>query len=171
MGVIYTPGQVLDRGDLDVFLKNASGNPVNAFEITYGLVFVDPGPPEALIPIGDQARIPINPSIGEYFASLMIPPNASLGNYRIKWAVREFAGAPQQLLVQEFGVVDTAAVASPTGGMSAVEADMVNSLRILLRDWCVGGEETVELDVEGERMVVRLEDLHEILSREEKVIE
>jgi len=40
---------------------------------------------------------------------------------------------------------------------------LVRRLRILLRDNCVGGEETVELDVAGENMVVRMDDLWETL--------
>ena len=164
MGVIFTPGQILDVNDLDVNLRNAGGNLVNAYEITYALFYVDPGPPELEVLLGSAARVPVNPSVGKYFASMMIPPNATLGDYRIKWSVREFAGAPQSLLVQEFGVVDTAAVATPVSGMTLQEAELVECLRILLRDWCVGGEETVELDVNGERMVVRMDDLHDLLS-------
>jgi hypothetical protein len=40
---------------------------------------------------------------------------------------------------------------------------MMDRLRLLLRDQCVGGEEEVELDVDGERMVVRMDDLWEVL--------
>jgi hypothetical protein len=39
----------------------------------------------------------------------------------------------------------------------------MDRLRLLLRDQCVGGEEEVELDVDGERMVVRMDDLWEVL--------
>jgi hypothetical protein len=135
MGVIFTPGQILDTSDLDLFLRNAAGNPVNAFEITYALCYVDSGPPETEVLLGSPTRIPINPSVGVYFASMMIPPNATLGDYRIKWSVREFAGAPQSLIVQEFGVVNTSAVATPVSGMTLQEAELVECLRILLRDW------------------------------------
>lgn len=135
MGVIYIPGQILDQGDLDIFLTNAVGNPTNAAEITYAIYYVDPTPPETEVLIGSATRTPINPGVGEYFASLMIPPSAIVGDYRIKWTIREFAGAPQQQVVQEFGVVSATSVITPTLGMSAAEADLVECLRILLRDW------------------------------------
>jgi len=46
---------------------------------------------------------------------------------------------------------------------SAEELEMISTLRVMLRDNCVGAEETVELDVDGERMVVRMDDLWETL--------
>lgn len=164
MGVIYTPGQILERGDLDIFLNDANGNPTNVFQITYGIYFVDPGPPDTVVLIGDPARIPINPAVGEYFAALMIPINATVGDYQIRWSVQEFAGSQPVEIVQEFGVVDpnVVPVDNPLG-MSPGERELVDTLRVLLRDWCVGGEETVEFMVSGELMVVRMDELFEIL--------
>jgi len=46
------------------------------------------------------------------------------------------------------------------------ETDMIRKLRMHLRDQCVGGEEDVELDVDGEKMVVRMDDLWEALKDE-----
>lgn len=136
MGVVYTPGEVLDRGDLDIFLRNANGNPVNAAEISYAIFYVDPGPPITDVLIGAAERTPVNPAVGEYFASLMIPATATLGDYKIRWTFREFAGAPEQQVVQEFGVVDDAVVAPANPlGLSATEEELVRSLRIKLRDW------------------------------------
>ena len=134
MGVIFTPGQILDRHDLDIFLNNPQGNPTNAFEISYSICFVDAGPPESEVLIGSPNRVPVNAAVGEYFASMMVPPTATLGDYRIKWTFREYAGAPEQQVVQEWGIVNTAAVAPAGGGFSTGEQEMIDMLRILMRD-------------------------------------
>ena len=53
MAVVFKRNQILGRGDLDIFLTNSAGNVSNAAEITYALYFVDVGPPETDVLIGD----------------------------------------------------------------------------------------------------------------------
>jgi len=165
MAVVFTQGQITGRGDLDIFLQNAAGNPTNAAEITYAIYYVDPvyptaGEVEVLIPPDD--RTPVNPAVGEYYASLLVPTSAVPGDYRIRWTIKETVSSPAQMVVQEWAVVAEGTI---VGGVtySASEQEMIDTLRMLLRDHCVGGEETVELDVNGERMVVRMDDLWETL--------
>ena len=158
MSIAFQAGQTIGRGDLDIFLTNVAGNPINAAEITYALYYVDPGPPEVEVLIGGTGRIPVNPAVGEYYASLMVPPGASVGAYRIRWTFRELVSSPLQQVVQEFAVVsDTTTVAAST--YSVCEQEMIDKLRMRLRDHCIGGEETVELDANGEMMIVRMDDL------------
>jgi len=161
MAVAFYPGQEVARGDLDIFLKNSSNVPINPAEITYSLYFLDPGPPEVEVLIGSADRTPVNPAVGEFYAALMVPANATIGTYRIRWTIREQIGTPQMQVVQEFAVVSTASTISSI--YSAEELEMISTLRVMLRDNCVGAEETVELDVDGERMVVRMDDLWETL--------
>ena len=162
MAVAFQPGQETVRGDLDIFLTNAQGNPANAAEITYAIYYLDPTPPESEVLIGAADRTPVSPAVGEYWAALLIPSGATVGTYRIKWTFRELVNSPLQQVVQEFAVVgaNNAVVVSP---YTVSEQDMIATLRVMLRDNCIGGEETVELDVDGERMVVRLDDLWETL--------
>ena len=129
MSVVFKRGQTLSRGDLDIFLTNSSGNVANAAEITYAIYFVDN---MVDVLIGDPARIPENPAVGEYYASLRIPATASFGTYRIKWSLKEFVSSQVQNIVQEFAVVNNESVISY--GMSAEMKSMVDKLRILLRD-------------------------------------
>ena len=164
MAIAFTPGQTIGRGDLDIFLTNAQGNVTNAAEITYALYWVDPGPPECEVLIGSATRVPVNPTVGEYYASLMVPPSATPGDYRIRWTFKEYVNSPSQQVVQEFAVVAPGSVTNASSFYSAHEQQMINSLRILLRDNCVGAEELVELDVAGESMVVRMDDLWDALS-------
>lgn len=133
MAVAFRPGDTVGRGDLDIFLTNSVGNPTNAAEITYALYYVDPGPPEAEVLIGGTGRIPVNPAVGEYYASLMVPTTAAVGTYRIRWTLRETTTSPLQQVVQEFAVVTDSSSVAPSP-YSTCEQTMIDNLRVFLRD-------------------------------------
>jgi hypothetical protein len=160
VAVSFFRGQQLGKGDLNIFLDGSNGTPVNAAEISYALFDFTTGR-EALL--GPPRRQPANPSVGEYYASVIIPLDANLGNYRVRWTFRELVGGPVQQVLQEF-VVANKSVVFPTGPeFSEIERDCIRRLRILLRDNCVGEEETIELDVDGEKMVLSMGYLWEAL--------
>jgi hypothetical protein len=161
MAVAFKRNQILTRGDLDIFLTNSSGNVANASSISYALYFVDPGPPETDVLIGDPQRIPENPSIGEYYASVRIPTTATYGRYRIRWTLKEFVNSNAQTVVQEFEVVPENSVLGPE--MSNGEKQMVYKLRMLLRDQCLAGEELVTVDADGEKITLPIEELYELI--------
>jgi len=165
MAVCFPPGTELGRNDLKIFLVDELGVPMNAAEIFYSIFFVDQsmGPPGVEVLIGPMDRVPVNPSIGEYYAALLVPPGASAGEYRIRWRFRKTLMDEFQEVVQEFGVSDPAACTDGQPLLSSCEAGLVDKLRVMLRDNCVGAEETIELDVDGERMIVRMDDLWEAL--------
>jgi hypothetical protein len=139
MGTTFYRGQQLGRDDLNIFLVNASNTPVNAAEISYALYDFTTGQ-EVLV--GVPEREPANPAVGEYFASIVVPLDANLGGYRIRWTFRELVGSPLQQVVQEFSVQDKAGLSSAsasmiTGGVTSatnIELDLMGRLRILLRD-------------------------------------
>jgi len=158
MAVAYYKGQQLGSGDLNIFLENNSGNPTNAAEITYALYDFTTGQ-EVLL--GPPRRAPANPSVGCYYASVIVPLDANIGSYRVRWTFRERIGGPVHQVVQEFEVIDKATL--DTTSYTCCEGDMIRRLRILLRDNCIGGEDTVELDVDGEKMVVSIHDIWEAL--------
>jgi hypothetical protein len=132
MAVAFTPGQIISQGDLDIFLTNAGGFPSDAYSITYALYYVDPTPPYAEVLIGSATRVPVHPTVGEYYASLTVPPSAVPGEYRIRWTFQQFAGSPPQQVVQEWAVV--AAGLTAVGAYSGLTQGMIDKLRILLRD-------------------------------------
>jgi len=132
MATSFYPGQTIGRTDLSIFLQDANANPTNAFSITYAIYYVDPGPPEAEVLIGSATRTPVNPTVGEYFASLMVPPSAQTGTYRIRWTFQQYANSPQQTVTQEFTVVATAEATLPT--YTPEMQEMITRLRVLLRD-------------------------------------
>jgi hypothetical protein len=127
----FTQGQVLQRGDIDIFFQDNNDQPENVYSITYGLYYVDPGPPSVEIPIGSTTRVPVNPVIGEYYAPLMVPPSATLGTYRVRWTFVQYSGGASAQVVMEFDVVEKQAnVVTYEGDRQA----LINRLRILLRD-------------------------------------
>ena len=132
MGVAFSKGEVLGRGDLDLFLTNSAGNPSNASEIFYGIYYVDPVTSQEIL-IGSANRTPVNPQVGEYYASMMIPQSAVVGSYRVRWSFKELLSSPLQQVVQEFAVIgDTKASADNL--YTASERAMIDKLRLLLRD-------------------------------------
>lgn len=131
MAVVFTQGQVLARGDLDIFLSNSDGNPTNAFSISYAVYYVDPTTGSEVL-IGSAARTPVNPGVGEYYASLQIPPSAAPGDYRIRWRFRETSTSAEEGAVQEFGVVSDA-VTTSSDYTDCVE-DLIRKMRFLTRD-------------------------------------
>lgn len=129
MGVSYLRGQQLGRNELNLFLTNASGHPTSAAEISYAIFDFTTGM-EVLV--GPQRRTPANPSVGEYYSSIVIPLDANIGAYRIRWTMREIFGGPLQTVVQEFDVRDREAHAA--SDFTPIQADLIRRLRILLRD-------------------------------------
>jgi len=129
MGVGFLRGQQLGRDDLNLFLTNSSGHPTNAAEIYYAIYDFTTG---LEVLVGAPKRTPLNPTVGEYYASLIVPLDANLGDYRIRWVMREIIGGPIQTVVQEFHVRDRE-TAMPTC-FSALEEDLIRRLRMLLRD-------------------------------------
>jgi len=132
MAIAFTQGETHGRGDLDIFLTNTQGAATNAAEIYFALYYVDPGPPESEVLIGAAQRTPINPTVGEYYGSLMIPSGATVGTYRIRWTFKELTSSPYQQVVQEFAVVAAGTVTSIT--YTAAEVSMIAKIRMLLRD-------------------------------------
>jgi len=129
MPVSFYRGQQLGREDLNIFLENSNNTPTNAAEITYALYDFSTGM-EVLL--GSPVRVPSNPSVGEYYASVVVPLDANLGSYRVRWTFRETVSGPIQQVVQEFDVIDKATL--QTMLYTDVESDLVRRLRILLRD-------------------------------------
>jgi len=132
VAVCFNQGQVLGRGDLDIFLTNSAGNPANAYSITYAIYCVDPTTCAEVL-IGSATRTPVNPSVGEYYAAMQVPANATVGDYRIRWTFQELATTPAQTVVQEFSVVGTS-VQTTASTLTQCEQELVSKLRFMLRD-------------------------------------
>jgi hypothetical protein len=131
MPIKFFPGKVVQEGDLTVSFMDSEGNSTNVYSIVYNLYYADPGPPITYVQIDPVDRTPANPFLGDYYASFMIPPGATLGNYQIRWTFQQNSSDPPAEIIQEFEVVssDTQLVTYTT-----CEADLIRQLRIFLRD-------------------------------------
>jgi hypothetical protein len=132
MSTVFDQGQTLGQGDLDVFLEDDVGNPTNAYEISYAVYFVDTQTASEVL-IGSPSRTPVNPSVGEYYASLLIPTNAEPGCYRIRWTFRETASSSEEGAVQEFAVVAESSL-DPESVYSDCISGLINKMRMMTRD-------------------------------------
>jgi hypothetical protein len=130
MAVSFYRGQQLGRGDLAIYLANANGTPSDAAEITYALYDFTTGQE---VMVGSPRRVPMNPAVGEYYASIIVPLDANLGSYRIRWSFRELVNGPIQQALQEFEVADKQ-MAATIQTYTSCEADLIRRFRILLRD-------------------------------------
>lgn len=132
MSVTFKRSQELTRSSgLNIFLKSKDGTPKNAYEIFYNLYDFTTGQ-EVLLPPSN--RTPVNSSVGEYYAAFMIPIDANIGAYRIRWKFREYLNSTQAQVVQEFAVVENATQVVTIPGITPIEYDLVRGLRIMLRD-------------------------------------
>ncbi len=134
----FFKGQQLGRNDLNIYLVNANNTPSNAATISYAIYDYTTG--QGVL-VGPAQRTPVNPSIGEYYASIIIPLDANIGNYRIKWTMQEVVGGQTQQSVMVFSVIDKTGGGDrfgpgfgPDGHESPVMRDLSRRLRTLLRD-------------------------------------
>ena len=136
MGTAYFKGQQLGRNDLSLHLTNVNNTPSNAATISYALYDFTTG--QGVL-VGPLARQPVNPSIGEYYASVIIPLDANLGDYRVKWSFQEVVGGQTQQVAMDFAVIDKGGDNNFGPGEhglqhSPIMKDLARRLRTLLRD-------------------------------------
>ncbi len=131
MGVVFKRGQELRRGDLPLYLKSRDGNPKNAALIRFDIFDFTTGCEVLLPPSG---RIPMNATTGEYFANFIIPLDANIGSYRIRWYFQERIGSKEVQIVNEFSIVQDATQVVTIPGITAIEFDLIRGLRMMLRD-------------------------------------
>jgi len=125
-------GQEVGRGDgLSIYMKTQGGSMKNVAEIYYNIYDFTTGV-EVLLPPTD--RTPVNPAVGEYYASFFVPRDANLGKYRLRWFFRQKTGSPQAEVLSDFDIVDNATQIVTLAGVTPVETDLIRALRIQLRD-------------------------------------
>ncbi len=138
MSVCFEPGYTLSRNDLNIFLRNAVGVPVNAYSIYYQLFYVDKtgGEPGVEVPLAAGKKFtPVNPSIGEYYAAIQIPAT-NPGEYRIRWFFKQnLSDQEEQQVVQVFGIgPQVTGSGGPLILPSPCEKRLIEKFRTLVRD-------------------------------------
>jgi hypothetical protein len=129
MAVAFKKGQVLTKDDLMIAVRNTSGDLVDPAIITYSLFDYTTG---VEVLIGDPNRIPQSTNTGMFFVAEAIPLDANIGEWVVRWNMRQRATDPIVQVVQRFQVVGDQVVTAVTTEPS--EAVLIRRLRFLLRD-------------------------------------
>ena len=151
-------GAIMGPDDLSIALADADGCPTDVYSITYAIYDVSTG---VEVLLGPAQRIPVRRELGFYYASIKIPEDANLGQYRIRWTFQETQISPPNTVVEEFTIAVPEAFLEDL--YTPLQADMIRRLRILLRDNCLGEEEVIEVDAGGVLIKVTMGDLWELL--------
>ena len=129
MSVAFFQGQSLGPDDLKIAVRDQLGNLLDPASIVYSLYDYTSG---SEVLIGDPNQVPSSPSVGMFYASTQIPLDASIGEWVVRWNMRQVANGPIVQVVQRFQVVTTNVVTNIT--QDTQEQMMMRRLRILLRD-------------------------------------
>lgn len=151
-------GSITEPEDLDIQIVDSGSSPVDPHTITYALYDVTTG---VEVLIGPSERLPVRLELGTYYAHFQVPENAAYGLYRVRWKIKETSASPEVTVMVEFRVVQASQIQSQL--WTPTQSDMIRRMRILLRDQCLAGEELIEVDAEGEKIVISLHDLWEII--------
>ena len=113
MAVVFIPGQVLTKNDLNIFVKNSQSTMFDPYYIVYNIVDSDGQAWSSQKNIAPQKE-----STGWYWADTTIPSGAAVGAYLIQWTVQDTADSTMQIIEQKFGVVkkQTNIIFTPTIG-------------------------------------------------------
>lgn len=105
-------GQVLQRGDLPIFVTDAAGNPLDPYSITYTLFFQEKN---AACPrhVGPCRRVPVKADVGEYYVTGIAGECGQPGDWYVEWTLQEYFEGT--LMAERFGfkVFDTSAYCTP----------------------------------------------------------
>lgn len=129
MAVAFKKGQPLTEQDLTIAVRDSSGVLFDPSVISYSLFDYTSGV-EALI--GLPNRQPASPASGIFYVPGTIPLDANIGEWVVRWNMRQHADSPITQVAQRFQVVGaqvTTEVAS-----TSTEKVLVGRLRTLLRD-------------------------------------
>lgn len=130
MSVAFKPGQALGPEDLKISVRDSAGNLVDPEAITFSIFDITTG---VEILIGTPDQIPHSPSVGMFYANVMIPLDANIGDWIVRWNFRETIASPIVQVVQEFAVIDDKLM-NQVGTGTEKERLMIARLRTLLRD-------------------------------------
>lgn len=110
---VFRWGQVLQRGDLPLFITDDTGNPASPFKVQYGLFYY---PAKAHCPqqVGPCDRTPVMADVGEYYASAVISCGQP-GDWFIEWRYQEVFEGPWVACRQGFKVFNPSAYCGNLG--------------------------------------------------------
>jgi hypothetical protein len=103
--------QLLQRGDLALYLCNGDAGGVGVVHITYS--FIQVRPDGSRQKVGPQERIPVRGRVGEYWATGLAGESGQPGCWVIEWRYQVSTGDPICVVEQPFRVLDAVMRANP----------------------------------------------------------
>jgi hypothetical protein len=96
--------QLIQHGDLSLFLSNGDLGGIGALRVTYSFIQVRPDGSRKRV--GPQDRIPVQGKVGEYWATGLAGESGQPGNWVIEWKYQVSSGDPIYVVEQGFKVFD-----------------------------------------------------------------
>ena len=164
MSVAFKRGTTTGPSDLTITVRNTLGNLIDPFRLQYAAYDATTG---VEVLMGSPVNFPIRISLGQFYAQVVIPADANIGNWIIRWTIQETSTDPVYQSVQEFAVLGDSAIASFTGNSDLDR--LIYSLRVLLRDnnpdrnYSVSGKEKVCVRTKAGEYILPLKELWKIV--------
>ena len=160
-------GQTLTKENLNVFFYT-DGTLSDPFSVTYTLYDSTTGTDQV---IGLPDRTPIKFTTGTYYAPWSVPEDEPTGAHKITWKFKQSSTSDIKTETEQFDVLPECAalVKQYPDGVKY----LIKQLRIKLRDinpdrdYSIGGEELITLDVDGEEIIIPIEEFYNIIYAEE----
>lgn len=157
-------GSTTGPNDLDIMVRNSGGSLIDPYRLEYAIYDFTTG---LEVLMGSPVNTPVKIATGHYYALFVIPGDANIGNWRIRWTIQETVADPVYQSVEDFNVVGSNVIPSFTGDLNMDR--LIYSLRILLRDnnpdrnYSVDGKEKIKIRVKNKEYVLSLEEFYNII--------
>jgi len=164
MAVAFIRGTTTGPADLTITVRDSSSTLIDPYRLEYAVYDFTTG---IEVLLGSPVNAPVSISTGQYYAEVVIPADANIGLYRVRWTIQEYATDPVYQSVQEFQVLGSNVIPSFTGD-SNMDA-LMHSLRIILRDnnpdrnYSVSGKEKIKIKADNKYYSIPIKELYEIL--------
>jgi len=131
MFTIFRQGQVLKRGDLDIFVRDSSNQLIDPVEISYAIYDKSDG---IEVLVAGPGLTPVRVDFGSYFAPYKISEDSNVGRHIIKWDIREATASALVQINEDYMVASTDLYLETLPGVPMQVRELVTKLRIMLRD-------------------------------------
>lgn len=129
MAVAFIRGSTTGPADLAITCRDSANQLIDPFRLEYAVYDTTSG---LEVLMGSPVCTPTRVSVGQYYAQVVIPADANIGDWIIRWTIQETAADPVYQSVQPFNVLGSNVIPSFTGDENLDK--LIHSLRILLRD-------------------------------------
>jgi hypothetical protein len=129
MSVAFKRGSTTYPDDLNITIRDCSGNLIDPYRLQYAVYDKTTG---VEVLQGSPVCTPIKINTGKYYAQVVFPADCNIGDWVIRWTVQETSVDPVYQTVQDFNVVGDSTIVSFTGDPDMDK--LIYSLRIMLRD-------------------------------------